>query len=427
MDTSFLLIRDTGRKDEFGARIFRTSRILNGKVKGTVEHRSGVPTNQVLRTAGDPASQPGSLEPIPEGRYTVRAVEWKGGRGNWAASWGDGLGPWVAELVNGQAMKRGDFFYHMDANRRDRNGNPAKPGTAGCPGFVDHEDGQEFLDWQFTGPVYVDHGLGTVQVPPFEDEEPWEPEKFKVSVHDGKIGATGKKGAPLLSGRFKLEWHDGHYACWINDQPVPLEALSLVATLGPAPPAAPKPSKLPWVLKSQLADADSPLAISIGCAEGNRQPNGGKNPAYFGHTDPGNARHNQGTFSYQGTAASPAEADAIWLKLMRQLLPTWEAKAKAAGLEFEEPLLATSMFDLYTQAPKAVTAKGGFWDLLPPLAARGVNEESIIWARVHAFWDPDRQAWDCPGFDNDPARLTDDQHRRTEAIQEALRFHQLLK
>lgn len=51
--------------------------------------------------------------------------------------------------------------------------------------------------------------------------------------------------------------------------------------------------------------SNSESAIVVGTSEGNRTPNGGFTASYGGHTDPGNAKHNRGSFSYQGAARTP--------------------------------------------------------------------------------------------------------------------------
>lgn len=87
---------------------------------------SGQPNAQYFRKPGDPRSVPASMEPIPEGRYRIGDIEWAGGRDNYAASWGPGLGPvWVA-LPATFADDRSAFGIHLDSNA------VTSPGSAGC-------------------------------------------------------------------------------------------------------------------------------------------------------------------------------------------------------------------------------------------------------------------------------------------------------
>ena len=70
---------------------------------------------------------------------------------------------------------------------------------------------------------------------------------------------------------------------------------------------------------------DSLVARAVGSAEGTRTPTGAFNPAYNGHTDPGNGVWNMGTFSYQHGAKTPAEADQK--QLQRFAIPDSGAQA----------------------------------------------------------------------------------------------------
>ncbi len=169
-------------------------------------------------------------------------------------------------------------------------------------------------------------------------------------------------------------------------------------------------------LNAQLRSPDSLISRAIGHAEGNRALDGSRTQAYYGHTDPGNGVHNQGTFSYQHGAASPQEADQKQLARFREQLPGFESAARAAGLDPRNPLLAAAYFDTFTQAPLAANGPGGFLDQLPELARKGVTPENIVEARVKSYYDPSTGRLDAPGFGNDVNRLRADQIRRTEAL-----------
>ena len=167
------------------------------------------------------------------------------------------------------------------------------------------------------------------------------------------------------------------------------------AALEHAQPATPSDSKeKPRLdLNKELASPNSKLSVAIGVAEGTRTPEGGLTQAYNGHKDPVKG-YNVGTFSYQGKAGSPAQADHQQLQALKQVQPTYENACRKAGLDPANPLLAGAFFDLYNQAPKAAMDKGGLLDQLPALAKKGITPESLAQARYQAFYDPNTQKFD---------------------------------
>ncbi|WP_416674568.1 hypothetical protein [Egbenema bharatensis] len=170
-------------------------------------------------------------------------------------------------------------------------------------------------------------------------------------------------------------------------------------------------------------EADSLVAIAVGSAEGTRTPHGGKNPAYYGHTDPGNGVWNLGSFSYQHGAATPEEADTKQLARLRSQAETILRKAAAQGLvlSLEEKL---NGIDLANQAPKAVLDSAGYVEWLAEAHKRGMTgTEAILWARVQSFIDPRTQTWDAPGLGNSESRITRDQERRMLEIAKAIQSY----
>jgi LysM repeat protein len=164
----------------------------------------------------------------------------------------------------------------------------------------------------------------------------------------------------------------------------------------------------------------SEAAIVVGTSEGNRTPDGGFRSSYGGHTDPGNAAHNRGSFSYQGRgASSPQQADEIWNRELARVTPQYERAARAAGLDPNNALLASAFFDLHTQSPRA--AQNFLNRELPRLAQdpRGVTRDSIIDARVNAYRD-NSGAISASGFDHSESRLRADQTRRMTEVVRAL-------
>lgn len=163
-------------------------------------------------------------------------------------------------------------------------------------------------------------------------------------------------------------------------------------------------------IANDFRDANSPGAIAVGVAEGTRTPDGGVTSAYKGHTDPGNAAPNVGTFSCQpGTCSSrtPREADA---ELLTKRLQPALSKAVIARPDLTR-LEAWVYADMLVQAPLA----GEAWLKDYNTADRSRGLDGIVDARVRAFHNPAGQL-EAPGFGNDIARLRADQMRRTRAL-----------
>lgn len=176
--------------------------------------------------------------------------------------------------------------------------------------------------------------------------------------------------------------------------------------------------------------SESIVARTVGHAEGTRSANGGKNPSYYGHVDPGNGVWNRGTFSYQfgnSENLSPEEADRRQLEKVkghfdRAVAP--KADQLGLNLSLEEKLNA---IDLANQAPLAVTENGGFVERLAE-AKREKKldaDKATLEARVWSFWDSRKGGWDAPGlraYDDisKEESIRRDQDRRMQAISDAL-------
>lgn len=130
--------------------------------------------------------------------------------------------------------------------------------------------------------------------------------------------------------------------------------------------------------------SNAAAAIVIGNAEGTRRPDGGFTAAYGGHTDPGNAAHNRGSFSYQHTASSPADADRRQLQTLQGQLPAYEAAARRAGLDPTDARLASAYLDLYNQSP---TAAQRFVNQLDTLRGQPITTANLTDLRVNSFVD----------------------------------------
>ncbi|MEM6433088.1 MAG: hypothetical protein AAF773_04400 [Cyanobacteria bacterium P01_D01_bin.115] len=186
--------------------------------------------------------------------------------------------------------------------------------------------------------------------------------------------------------------------------------------------AHPHPQPYSWDSIQSLFDGgtDSLVARAVGSAEGTRTPEGHKNPAYFGHTDPGNQVWNLGTFSYQHGASTPEEADAKQLKRLQQQTQLLSQKAQAKGLTLSPEELLNGI-DLANQAPLAALDRGGYIDWLQEAQALGMTgAEAIVWARTRSFIDPDTQRWNAPGLGNNIYSIAHDQERRANAIARAM-------
>lgn len=193
--------------------------------------------------------------------------------------------------------------------------------------------------------------------------------------------------------------------------------------------------------------SNSPIAIAIGHAEGTRQPNGQKNPAYYWHRDPGNGADNFVTFSYQHLSSAKKmpvmSASTTWEKRERsaayqlpeiadrrqlQRLKTFydrlreQAIAKDIHLSPEELM---NGLDLSNQSPNAGLNWMGYIDRLAQMKQRLDDpEEQILEARTWSFWNPHTHRWDASGLGNTYNSIRRDQQRRQQAIARAM-AHQI--
>ena len=156
----YLKLTRTYRKESNGLEDLNLVLMQGNQVVDKVTAVSGQPGKQYFRKAGDSIS--GSMEPLPEGKWSLGNVEWAGsGKGSYSGSWGEGLGPvWVS--VNPEMYtKRSDIGIHWDYNAS------YSPGTSGCIGITNKGDLQKVVSWfdnSLTAPkeTIVDWGLGTV-------------------------------------------------------------------------------------------------------------------------------------------------------------------------------------------------------------------------------------------------------------------------
>jgi lysozyme len=102
----------------------------------TISCVSGQGYAQEFRKPSDPRSRPGSMQPIPQGRYTLGSEEWAGTPGDWTKSFGPGLGPWWVALTATFSDDRSAFGFHSDYGPE---------GSAGCVVFQTRSDAEKFL------------------------------------------------------------------------------------------------------------------------------------------------------------------------------------------------------------------------------------------------------------------------------------------
>jgi len=157
-----LRLTRAGKKDGRGLELLKLQYVKGGAVVGELLAVSGAPRAQVFRKGVD--SKAGSLEPLPEGRWGISDIAWAGGKDNYAASWGVGLGPASIPLryLEPGTTQRSAIEIHYDANAG------SSPGTAGCVGMRSIGDLQTLIGWmRDTDPrdLFCDWGLGSCPTP----------------------------------------------------------------------------------------------------------------------------------------------------------------------------------------------------------------------------------------------------------------------
>jgi hypothetical protein len=165
--------------------------------------------------------------------------------------------------------------------------------------------------------------------------------------------------------------------------------------------------------------SNSLVAIAVGNAEGTRTVEGLRTSAYHGHRDPGNAKWNLGSFSYQHcSSCTPAQADAKQLTRLRSQM---QVILRQYGGTMSEPEILNGI-DLANQAPLAAMGNGAYPDRLKQAKRNGLKgADAITWARVWSYFDSNKQAWDAPGLGNQYDSIKRDQKRRQVAIEKVVK------
>lgn len=187
---SELRLRPTGESHANGLKKFALTLYSEGRKVKTWIVESGSAGKQVLRTYDDPNSKPGSMEPIPEGVYSVGPIDPAGGKFDWIGSWGPGIGDlWFGIYHSKGDYMRSAFGFHLDENK------VWAPGSAGCIVFDTKEEAEDFVEaWRIYSfkRLVVDYGFGTVPSPPVpEVVEVAKPKKktLEIVAHSGKLRA----------------------------------------------------------------------------------------------------------------------------------------------------------------------------------------------------------------------------------------------
>jgi lysozyme len=160
---SYLKLTKAGSRDQYGLEILTLAYYRDGQMVGSLNACSGQSRRQIFRKGVD--SPAGSMEPLPEGKWSISDIHWKDGSDNYSgAVWSNGLGPAKIELTfeGPQTTARGEIEIHIDWNRK------TSPGTAGCLGILNVADYKTLVAWlRDTDPntLFVDWGLNSYQAP----------------------------------------------------------------------------------------------------------------------------------------------------------------------------------------------------------------------------------------------------------------------
>jgi hypothetical protein len=164
--------------------------------------------------------------------------------------------------------------------------------------------------------------------------------------------------------------------------------------------------------------AHSPIAIAVGNAEGTRTKDGGYTEAYYGHTDPGNAKHNLGSCSWQHGANSPEEADQKCVEGLAKVASDLKAEANNKGVRLDKSALVNGI-DLHNQAPLAA---GDYINRLKECQGEGkAGSDAVLCARAKSYVNPATGGLEAPGLGNSMDRVLSDQGRRMDAIENVIK------
>lgn len=121
--------RQPGKLDSRGLEVLDLQLIQGTEVLFAWDACSGQPWNKQTFLKGGAGEVAGSMYPCGQGKYTVENFRWYGGKDNWNASGGPGLGPIFIPFEPTFSTERGAYGIHFDENYG------ISPGTAGCIGI----------------------------------------------------------------------------------------------------------------------------------------------------------------------------------------------------------------------------------------------------------------------------------------------------
>lgn len=162
---SVVRINRTSKTSANGLVELQVALTRNGAIVDQLPAISGVGSRQAFRTGE--LSKSGSMEPLPEGYWSLGVVEWASGtKGDYTRSWADpndGLGPVWITMNPLFTTERTGIGFHLDNNAP-----VGMPGTAGCIGILNKTDLAKLVSWfdDSKAPklAIVDWNLGTVEV-----------------------------------------------------------------------------------------------------------------------------------------------------------------------------------------------------------------------------------------------------------------------
>ncbi len=207
----YIELTKTGRRDGYGLAVLHLT-LHHPTIKAApVEVNSGGAGRQIFRAHNDEEAKPGSMEPIPEGRYVISLPVYRKAGETWPAGIGDRTMPLTPydRLVGG----RGAFEIHPDANRT------VAPGSAGCPATFDTliegdpvtavENWGRVAHWVRelgADMLYVNWGLGVVKLPArFEPApEPTKPNHYLIRMDVNTRGLVLKVPDGLPAGQHQI-------------------------------------------------------------------------------------------------------------------------------------------------------------------------------------------------------------------------------
>lgn len=148
-DSAFLEVTLTPDRTEAGERLLNVDLVLDGQVIQRLQAISGKPDVQYFRTGRE--SIAGSREPLPQGIYTIGAVDQ-------GPDLPLSLGPIFIEIFPQFATQRSALGIHLDGDRAFQQG----AGTLGCLGLLSQQDIDtvtNFVTTYHPRRLVVDYGL----------------------------------------------------------------------------------------------------------------------------------------------------------------------------------------------------------------------------------------------------------------------------